>query len=105
MISQMKVIKEKPNIRLGFFILDSLVLRVRNNTTIALNPKSTKWAPTFNVKGVIMEEYILLDEKDVFGKAHELAKARGIEITDEVIALVFEAENLCLKELGLVETE
>ncbi|AYJ75151.1 hypothetical protein BSP36_064 [Bacillus phage BSP36] len=52
-----------------------------------------------------MEEYLVLDEKDVFDKAHELAKERGIEITDEVIDLVFEAEYLCLKELGLVEEE
>ncbi|KIN27600.1 hypothetical protein [Bacillus subtilis] len=51
-----------------------------------------------------MEEY-LLDEKAVYDKAQELAKLRGIEITDEVIDLVFEAEYLCLKEIGLVEEE
>ncbi|ATN94542.1 hypothetical protein BSP15_054 [Bacillus phage BSP15] len=51
-----------------------------------------------------MEEY-LLDEKAIYDKAQELAKSRGIEITDEVIDLVFEAEYLCLKEIGLVEEE
>lgn len=52
-----------------------------------------------------MEEYPVLDEKAVYDKAQELAKERGVTITDEVIDLVFEAEYLCLKELGLIEEE